>query len=107
MLSYGLFFFFFFKQKTAYELLPRLEFRRVLFRSEVRLDPPAPPPIEVPPPGPVGDKVQNVVRGPRRLEDGLVLAARDPPHLAERPIVPKRGDRSEERRVGKAWRWRE
>src|SRR5207245_4536457 len=26
-------FFFFFKQKTAYEMLPRLEFRRVLFRS--------------------------------------------------------------------------
>src|SRR5207245_6581034 len=25
--------FFFFKQKTAYEMLPRLEFRRVLFRS--------------------------------------------------------------------------
>src|SRR6266542_2146838 len=29
-------FFFFFKQKTAYEMLPRLEFRRVLFRSRRR-----------------------------------------------------------------------
>src|SRR5215203_6920674 len=33
MVSY---FFFFFKQKTAYEILARLEFRRVLFRSRAR-----------------------------------------------------------------------
>ena len=32
------FFFFFFKQKTAYEILAWLEFRRVLFRSWLQLD---------------------------------------------------------------------
>src|SRR5437773_2794150 len=30
-------YFFFFKQKTAYEIVMRLEFRRVLFRSEIVL----------------------------------------------------------------------
>ena len=33
-----LYFFFFFKQKTAYEITRWLEFRRVLFRSVVYID---------------------------------------------------------------------
>src|SRR5690606_39946290 len=37
-----LYFFFFFKQKTAYEIFTRLEFRRVLFRSRCPETAPAP-----------------------------------------------------------------
>src|SRR5260370_27012481 len=79
-----LFVFFFFKQKTAYEIQVRLEFRRVLFRSElsgaVAVD---------------GHLEARIVQGlsvsqvPERREFGKFDA-----------------DRSEERRVGKECRSR-
>src|SRR5947207_12133621 len=94
---------FFFKQKTAYEITVRLEFRRVLFRSAARL---------------VRDDVlaardgddahrlgcDSVHRrdGVRRARAGAVGARRGGRGRWRAPLA--RLPRSEERRVGKEWR---
>src|SRR3546814_3211965 len=89
ILCVRLFFFFFFKQKTAYELRIMMEFRRVLFRSgrlaAVFVDRRVAPP-------PVGAEIAlaRIHVGARVVDDG-----------ADFGIERARGERSEERRVGK------
>src|SRR5256885_8527358 len=97
-------FFFFFKQKTAYDITRCLEFRRVLFRSSVAFA--------------IGRVVRSVMAfganfasltaGPPPL---LVLARRSPSEPVPVPDdalagVPEVNRRSEERRVGKECRSR-
>src|SRR3712207_9352879 len=76
--------FFFFKQKTAYEILAGLEFRRVLFRSQVSND--------------MGR--QRADRVPRAVQNLNESEVAEPVRLLHL------GLRSEERRVGKACRSR-
>src|SRR5438067_10788040 len=96
-------YFFFFKQKTAYEIETLLEFRRVLFRSTL-----------------CGKRsLVTVVDGlTRTVDDGdegsLTAQGRPelqhesvcPPRRAERLLLHDPADRSEERRVGKERRAR-
>src|SRR5690242_21947752 len=101
--AYGAEVFFFFKQKTAYEIDMGLEFRRVLFRS---LHQHAPARIVALP----VDVVEGVAA------EGMAFRhARLPvggPGRVERPVAAyclfvrqeEGGLRSEERRVGKEWR---
>src|SRR5436309_5892262 len=97
--------FFFFKQKTAYEIFTCLEFRRVLFRSGSARA------VSV-----VRTESRSVSRDATSLCDARGLrfghgasSARDFRHLALAGIATKferRSPRSEERRVGKECRSR-
>src|SRR5690606_40856225 len=96
---------FFFKQKTAYEIFTRLEFRRVLFRSLRRGRRRAGEAgragrSEDPAPGQGGGGGRGGRAPDRKDREGAGPGQEDPRR------VPRRG-RSEERRVGKAWsaRW--
>src|SRR5205814_4576769 len=93
----NLLFFFFFKQKTAYELPKWLEFRRVLFRSSLAM-------ISVVR-GYHGERWQGVFRRIHRPRQHRPHLSRRAPEFRPLVVFPRHcRRRSEERRVGKECR---